>query len=75
MPERFKVWEEKEQEIREYLGKDVSILTEQVKGEKKSLTLKELRTRIESQPAMVDCDDVGGCGCFFEEDERENDGH
>jgi len=74
MPERYKVWEDKEQEIREHIGKDVSILTEQVKGKKKSLTLKELRMRIENQPVMVDLDDIGGCGCFFEEDERDDNG-
>lgn len=70
MPERFKVWEEKEQEVRQYLGKDVTILTEVVKGEKKSLPLSELRRRMDDQPKMVDSDDIGGCGCFFEEDER-----
>lgn len=70
MPERFKVWEEKEQEIREHIGKDVSILTEMVKGEKRPLTLAELRKRIDSQSSMLDLDDIGGCGCFFEEDER-----
>ena len=73
MPERFKVWEEKEQEVREHIGKDVSILTEMVKGEKRPLPLSELRSRIEAQPTIVDEYDIGGCGCFFEEDERKND--
>lgn len=72
MPERFKVWEDKEQEIRDHLGKDVSILTETVKGVKKSLVLSELRRRMEAQPHMIDADDIGGCGCFFEDDERDN---
>ena len=75
MPERFKVWEEKEQEIRDHLGKDVSILTEQVKGVKKPLTLQELRSRIDSQSKLIDEDDIGGCGCFFETDERDTDGN
>jgi hypothetical protein len=70
MPERFEVWEKKEQEIREYLGKDVSILTEVVKGEKRSLPLSELRRRACDAPALIDEHDIGGCGCFFEEDER-----
>lgn len=72
MPERFKVWEEKEQEVREHIGKDVSILTEVVKGEKRPLLLSELRRRIEDQPMIVDDYDIGGCGCFFEQDERKN---
>lgn len=72
MPDRYKVWEEKEQEVIAHIGKDVSILTEQVKGEKRPLTLQELRRRIESQPTIIDDDDLGGCGCFFEEDERKD---
>jgi 3'-phosphoadenosine 5'-phosphosulfate sulfotransferase (PAPS reductase)/FAD synthetase len=71
MPERFDVWEKKEQEIRDYLGKDVSILTEVVKGTKKSLPLSELRRRAEISPMLIDETDIGGCGCFFQEDERE----
>jgi len=71
MPERFAMWEAKEQEVIEHIGKDVSILTETVKGVKKPLPLIELRKRIESQCA-IDEYDIGGCGCFFEEDERES---
>jgi hypothetical protein len=70
MPERFDVWEKKEQEMREFLGKDVSILTEVVKGEKKSLTLAELRRRACEAPMLIDEYDIAGCGCFFETDER-----
>jgi len=33
--------------------------------------LIELRRRVEDQPQLVDELDIGGCGCFFEEDERE----
>jgi len=71
MPERFNVWEQKEQEMRDYLGKDVSILVEVVKGQKKSLPLSELRRRAENSPTLIDETDIGGCGCFFQEDERE----
>jgi hypothetical protein len=70
MPERFAMWETKEQEVIQHIGKDVSILTETVKGIKKPLPLIELRKRIESQCA-IDEYDIGGCGCFFEEDERQ----
>ena len=71
MPERFAMWEQKEQEIIGHLGKEVSILTDMKDGVKRSLTLSELRRRVESQPLLVDDQDLGGCGCFFEEDERE----
>jgi hypothetical protein len=76
MPERYDKWMEKENEIRNYLGKDVSILTEQKNNIKKKLTLEELKTR-----ETKDCDmlDIGGCGCFvdgfdmkLEKEEKEN---
>ena len=70
MPERFAMWEEKEQEVIQHLGKDVSILMDMKDGVRRSLPLVELRRRVESQPQLVDNDDLGGCGCFFEEDER-----
>lgn len=71
MPERFAMWEAKEQEVIKHIGKDVSILTEMKDGIKRPLPLIELRRRVEDQPQMIDDLDVGGCGCFFEEDERE----
>jgi hypothetical protein len=71
MPERFAMWEEKEQEIIKHIGKDVSILTDMKDGVKRPLPLIELRRRVEDQPQLVDDLDLGGCGCFFEEDERE----
>jgi hypothetical protein len=70
MPERFAMWEEREQEIIKYIGKDVSILTDMKDGVKRPLPLIELRRRVEDQPQLVDDLDLGGCGCFFEEDER-----
>ena len=70
MPERFAMWEEKEQEIIRHIGKEVSILTDMKDGIKRPLPLVELRRRVESQPLLVDDQDLGGCGCFFEEDER-----
>lgn len=66
MPERYKVWEEKEKEIQQFLGKDVTILKEQVKGVRKNLSLEELRLRIEGDPTDVDEYDIGGCNCFVD---------
>lgn len=65
-PERFAVWADKEQEVREHLGRDdVTILTEQVRGEERNLPLVKLRERLQSQPSLFDDDDeFGGCGCF-----------
>lgn len=70
MPERFAMWEAKEQEIIKHIGKDVSILMDMKDGVRRSLPLIELRRRVEDQPQLIDNDDLGGCGCFFEQDER-----
>ena len=62
-PERFALWENKEQEIRNFLGKDVSILRRTRKGIKSKLTLKMLREEIDSLTEAELCE-IGGCGCF-----------
>lgn len=69
MPERFAVWEEKEKEMKVFLGKDIAILSETVNGVKKPLPLVELRKRSEQNPKLIDEFDIGGCGCFFETSE------
>lgn len=63
MPDRYDTWARKEQEVREFLGKDVSILTEMRGGVKRNLTLVELRQR---EAKDVDMLDIGGCGCFVD---------
>ena len=62
MPERYAVWEQGEQDVRDHLGKDVSILSRTVGGVKGNLTLRELRENQQS----VDMLDLGGCGCFVD---------
>ena len=62
-PERYAEWEENEKAIREYLGKDVSILTDRSGGSKKPMTLREFRERIEAT-GQYDLLDWGSCGCF-----------
>jgi hypothetical protein len=66
MPERYAYHEQKEQEMREYLGRDISILSEERNGEKHTLTLQALRERIEKRPQQVDFTEIGGCGCFID---------
>ena len=67
MPERYMYHANKEQEIREYLGKDVSILTRVKNGIEYNLTLKQLAYEIEHDPKQIDLFDFGGCGCFVDE--------
>ena len=67
MPERYAWWEQQEQELRDYLGKDISILRDRTGGTNKRLTLKAFRERHEAQPQQTDLFDLGGCGCFVDE--------
>lgn len=68
MPERFAWWEAKEQEVREYLDKDVAILRDRRGGTLTPLTLRAFRERHQGSPEETDLLDVGGCGCFVAEE-------
>jgi len=70
MPERFAEWEKRESDMAAFLGKDVAILKEQSGGQSTSLTLQTLRLRAELQPSLIDDADIGGCGCFVDEEKR-----
>jgi len=67
-PERFKYWEAQEQDMREFLDKDVSIMKSSVGGKSTPLTLRRFREGIEDQSLLFDQDDFGGCGCFVEDE-------
>ena len=69
MPERYAWWEQQEQEVRDSLGKDVTILKDRRGGTATPLTLRKFRERHESNRASTDMDDIGGCGCFVDEGE------
>ena len=66
LPEVYAKWEAEEEKMRQFLGRDVTILTYREGGEKKRLSLKQLRERKEEQ---CDLFDWGGCGCFAESEE------
>lgn len=63
MPERYAYHEQREQALREYLGKDQAILSRVRGDEKRPLPLSELRQELEADK-QVDMLDVGGCGCL-----------
>lgn len=69
-PERYAYHERREQELRDYLGKDVSILRDRRGGVTKPWTLRAFREHLE---ARGECDpfDWGACGCFSGELEQE----
>jgi hypothetical protein len=68
--ERFIFHEEQEQGLRDYLEKDVAILTEVIDGAPVPLTLRAFRERQDSSPALFELDefDFGGCGCFTQDE-------
>lgn len=70
MPERYAYHEQKEQDLREYLDKDIAVLRDRTKtalaendGKPKPLTLRDFRERVMSN-GEIDTTEWGGCGCF-----------
>jgi hypothetical protein len=68
-PVLYRYHEEKEQEMRDYLGKDVAMLKRVRKGVTYRLTLKQLREEHEAGSEQIDMFDIGGCGCFVDDAE------
>lgn len=67
MPKRYAQHEEKEEEFRVFIGRDVSMMTDRTgDGVKKPLTMRALRERIEAG-GQIDLFEFGGCGCFVDE--------
>lgn len=64
MPERYGMWEQQEEEIRQHLSKDVTILTRERQGETQRVTLQMFRQELEAGETNYDKSDWGGCGCF-----------
>jgi hypothetical protein len=68
-PDTYRFHEEKEQQLREKLGRDdISILTDRRGGTKTPITLRQLRERIESNQQLTFDESMewGGCGCAIE---------
>jgi hypothetical protein len=68
LPEVYAYHEGKEQEIRAYLGRDVSVLSDRKGGGgKKPLTFRAFRERVENEADSAQADEeFGGCGCFLD---------
>lgn len=72
-PERYEYHKEKEEELRQYLDKDVSIMKDRRGGTTKPMTLQSFQDRLESEANKLDDeDDWGGCGCFVDEEKPNN---
>lgn len=65
MPERFTETMRREEEFRRWIGKDVAMCHEVVRGVKRPLPLVELKRRIDEADEMPLFDGaMGGCSCF-----------
>jgi hypothetical protein len=66
IPARFAFNERKESDVRQYLGKDVSILRDRRKGTTTVLTLEEFRRRLANNEYTKEAEiDDGECSCFM----------
>ena len=65
-PLRYREWEENEEDVRQHIGADVSMLKDRRGGTKKPLTLRALRKRIEAGDPTLPKYDWGGCGCAID---------
>ncbi|MBI2060656.1 MAG: hypothetical protein HYT87_12875 [Nitrospirae bacterium] len=63
LPERYAFHEKREQEIRAFLQKNVSILRDRRGGKSEPLTLKDFRERVERDAEVGDAFESGGFGC------------
>jgi hypothetical protein len=63
MPERYEYHAQQEQQMREFLDKDVAILRDRRGGQTKPLPMVDFRER-QQQGEGCDMTDHGGCGCF-----------
>lgn len=74
IPERYQWWEDREQEIRAELGKDITILRDRrtLNGRtvSKPITLRAFRERLQAQPGLFDEDEWGGCACTVPMDDE-----
>lgn len=63
IPARYAEHEQREQDLRDYLGKDVAIMTDRTGGQRRPLTMRAFRERLEAQ-GDFERDDWGACSCF-----------
>ena len=67
MPDRYQEWEENEERMRAFLGRDVSILKDRRDGETTRLTLREFRERRQAGRLPLPKEpEWGGCGCALD---------
>ena len=67
-PKLYAYHERREQEFREFIGKDVAILRDRRGGTTKPLTMKDFREMVErNEGDQCELLEMGGCGCFTDD--------
>lgn len=72
LPDEYAYWEAREEEMRAFLDADVSILTDRRGGVRKPMTLRQLREEVEAVATLFDEEEWGGCACFTNLDDEED---
>ncbi len=70
MPERYKEIEEKEQDVYDSIGSKRPFLRITEHGSLRYVTLREFREEFLEHDKQIDLFDLGGCGCFVDEEVR-----
>lgn len=70
IPDVYADFERHEEQLRDQLG-NVAILRDRRGGVVKPLPLKDLRERILNTPQQIDMFDIGGCGCFVDDEGKD----
>jgi 3'-phosphoadenosine 5'-phosphosulfate sulfotransferase (PAPS reductase)/FAD synthetase len=63
-PDRYAYHERREGELREMLGKDVSVLRDRSGGNTRPVSLREFRENLERDASLFDAEDWGACSCM-----------
>lgn len=63
LPAVYEYHENREQEFREFIGKDVAIMKDRRGGGNRPLTMREFRERVQAN-CQIEADEWGGCSCF-----------
>lgn len=70
LPDVYANWEQNEEEMRQFLNRNVAILRDRSGGTSAPLTLREFRERKIANVCPIDRTEWGGCGCFSDDEER-----
>ena len=63
-PDRYEYHSNKEEEMRQYLDKNIAIMRDRSGGVSTPMTMKQFRQRKAPKMNQLSLEDWGGCNCF-----------